>query len=234
MERALPVQQLALEIPEFTRFIHEYAVRHVIEEDRVAFLEWTDPQHLDSIIQTDSISEFNYQRNMNGTISISSELNVGTTVTTAFTFRRAQPQADYVDTKLKSQLMSLEGLHVLLVDDNELNREIACEILEENGMKVETAEDGDVAVERIKNIAPGEFDLVLMDIQMPRMNGYDATRAIRALDNTAAATIPIIAMTANAFEEDKQDAYSAGMNGHIAKPIDVPTLIATLSDTMNQ
>lgn len=113
--------------------------------------------------------------------------------------------------------------------DNELNREIATEILEEEGIVIDTAEDGDIAVEKMRNASEGRYDLILMDIQMPRMNGYDATRAIRALPNSYASGVPIIAMTANAFDEDKQNALAAGMNGHIAKPIDVQKLLETIS-----
>ena len=113
-----------------------------------------------------------------------------------------------------------------------MNREIACEILEEKDVIVDTAEDGDIAVEKMQNASEGQYDLVLMDIQMPRMNGYVATRAIRKLPNPYAANIPIIAMTANAFDEDKRNALDAGMNGHLAKPIDVQKLFDTLSEVM--
>ena len=115
------------------------------------------------------------------------------------------------------------------MEDNELNREIATDILEEEGILIDTAEDGDIAVEKMRSAAEGQYDLILMDIQMPKMNGYEAAEEIRKLPGTAASTIPIIAMTANAFEEDKQNALAAGMNGHIAKPVDVEKLLATLS-----
>ncbi|MBQ7651705.1 MAG: response regulator, partial [Victivallales bacterium] len=111
------------------------------------------------------------------------------------------------------------GRRVLLVEDNELNREIAQELLEENGFKVETAADGTFAVEMMKSASPGDFDLILMDVQMPVMNGYDATKAIRALGSEYCANSPIVAMTANAFAEDRQAALDAGMYVHIAKPI---------------
>ena len=127
----------------------------------------------------------------------------------------------------------LSGKRILLVEDNELNREIATEILEEEGMIVDTAEDGDVAVEKMRNASAGQYDLILMDIQMPKMNGYDATKAIRKLPDPCASGIPIIAMTANAFAEDKENAVAAGMNGHIAKPIDVPKLLNTLAGILN-
>ena len=119
-----------------------------------------------------------------------------------------------------------------MTEDNELNREIATEILEEEGFEIETAENGKIAVDMIRNSDPGYFQLVLMDVQMPVMNGYDATIAIRSLKNKELASIPIFAMTANAFEEDKQTALRSGMNGHIAKPIDVEKLLGTVNSVL--
>lgn len=121
-----------------------------------------------------------------------------------------------------------EGKKVLLVEDNLLNQEIAQAILQDAGFTVDTADDGDVAVERLQDLKQGEFDLVLMDIQMPKMDGYAATRQIRTLPSDVA-NVPIVAMTANAFEEDKQKAIRAGMNAHIAKPIEAGRLMETLS-----
>lgn len=121
-----------------------------------------------------------------------------------------------------------EGKKVLLVEDNLLNREIAQAILQDAGFTVDTADDGDVAVERLQDSKQGKFDLGLMDIQMPKMDGYAATRQIRTLPSDAA-NVPIVAMTANAFEEDKQKAIRAGMNAHIAKPIEAGRLMETLS-----
>lgn len=121
-----------------------------------------------------------------------------------------------------------EGKKVLLVEDNILNQEIAQAILRDAGFRVDIANDGDVAVERLQDSKQGEFDLVLMDIQMPKMDGYAATRQIRTLPSDAA-NVPIVAMTANAFEEDKQKAIRAGMNAHIAKPIEAGRLMETLS-----
>ena len=132
--------------------------------------------------------------------------------------------------QIKSTSVSLKGMKILLVDDNEMNREIAEELLTEKGVIVETANDGDVAVEKINNAKPGEYELILMDVQMPRMNGYEATKAIRALGDDKKANIPIIAMTANAFEEDRKNALVAGMNGHLAKPIDDQKLTQTLME----
>ena len=128
----------------------------------------------------------------------------------------------------------LKGKKLLLVEDNELNREIALEILKGAGFVVDTAEDGAVAVRKIKQAAPGQYDLILMDIQMPNLDGYEATRQIRALPDAEKANIPIFAMTANAFEEDRQNALAAGMNGHIAKPLDVPHLLCVLADALKK
>ena len=128
----------------------------------------------------------------------------------------------------------LKGKKLLLVEDNELNREIALEILKEAGFVVDTAEDGAVAVQKIKQAAPGQYDLILMDIQMPNLDGYEATRQIRALPDAEKANIPIFAMTANAFEEDRRNALAAGMNGHIAKPLDVPHLLRVLADALKK
>ena len=127
---------------------------------------------------------------------------------------------------------SFAGKRLLLVEDNALNREIAMEILKEAGFLVDTAEDGAEAVERMKQAAPGQYDLILMDIQMPRMDGYEATRRIRALPDPRKADVPIFAMTANAFEEDRQNALRAGMNGHIAKPLDIPHLLQVLEEAL--
>ena len=132
-------------------------------------------------------------------------------------------------TQVSDKSFSFSGKKVLLVDDNELNREIAQEILEDCGILVTTACDGEKAVEYMKNVQPGACDLILMDVQMPIMDGYEATRLIRKLDNKVAADIPIIAMTANAFADDQQAALDAGMNEHVAKPVNVNKLKEVLS-----
>lgn len=121
---------------------------------------------------------------------------------------------------------------ILLAEDNELNQEIAVAILEEAGLHVEVAGNGQIAVEMLTNSQPDYYQLVLMDVKMPVMNGYEATKAIRKLDNKELSSIPIFAMTANAFEEDKREALKCGMNGHLAKPIDVDKLFKLLRNVL--
>ena len=116
------------------------------------------------------------------------------------------------------------------MDDLEVNREIAMAILNLNGLEVEEACDGVEALEKVQNSEAGYFDVVLMDVQMPNMNGYEATKAIRKLSDPKKAQIPILAMTANAFDEDKKAALDAGMNGHLTKPIDIEKLLAALQE----
>ena len=128
--------------------------------------------------------------------------------------------------------MDFSGKKILLVEDNALNQEIAQEILQEAGFEVDVAEDGIVAVERMASAASDRYDLILMDVQMPRMNGFMATREIRTLNDNHKANIPIIAMTANAFDEDRQQAFEAGMNGFVAKPIRIETLLQTLAEIL--
>ncbi len=129
---------------------------------------------------------------------------------------------------------SFTGRRILLAEDNELNREIAVVILAEAGFTVECAENGQQACDMVRGSRPGYYDLVLMDIQMPIMDGYAATRAIRAFDDPALASLPIIAMTANAFDEDRKQALETGMNGHLAKPIDVKKMMALLRDLFSE
>ncbi len=126
------------------------------------------------------------------------------------------------------------GKKILLVEDNELNQEIAATILEEQGFVVELANDGTVAVDKVEKADAGCYDIILMDIQMPQMDGYEATRRIRSLKDKTKANIPIYAMTANAFEEDRQKALESGLNGHIAKPIDIPNLMAVLKEALQK
>ncbi len=139
-----------------------------------------------------------------------------------------QKQTDAAQGLLPDKNADFKGKQILLVEDNELNREIALEILREYGFRVDTAENGAVAVEKVSTAAPGSYDLVLMDVQMPIMDGYTATRQIRALDDPARATLPILAMTANAFDEDRRNALESGMNGFLSKPIVIGDLVQEL------
>ena len=168
---------------------------------------------------------------MGGTIDIDSKLGEGTTVTINLDFKIADE--NYVGEKDKEEETydNLIGKKVLLVEDNELNREIALDILNEFGLEVTEADDGTTALDEcIKCSENNEyFDIILMDIQMPKMNGYEATKQIRILQDKKAATTPIVAMTANAFDEDKKLAFDAGMNGHIAKPINIKLLLTTIN-----
>ena len=139
-----------------------------------------------------------------------------------------QKQTDAAQGLLPDKNADFKGKNILLVEDNELNREIAQEILQEYGFLVDSAENGAVAVEKVSTAAPGSYDLVLMDVQMPIMDGYTATRQIRALDDPARAKLPILAMTANAFDEDRRNALESGMNGFLSKPIVIGDLVQEL------
>ena len=166
---------------------------------------------------------------MKGTIEVVTAPGKGTEFVVRVAFEispeEAEPDAANQD---EGPEIDFAGKRLLLADDIEINREIAVAALEMNGFLVEEADNGEKALRMVADSQPGYYDAVLMDIQMPVMNGYDAARKIRALENQRLASIPIIAMTANAFEEDRKAAFEAGMNGHIAKPIDVNALMATL------
>ena len=139
-----------------------------------------------------------------------------------------QKQTDATQELLPEKNADFKDKHILLVEDNELNREIALEILREYGFRVDTAENGAVAVEKVSTAAPGSYDLLLMDVQMPVMDGYTATRQIRALDDPVRANLPILAMTANAFDEDRRNALESGMTGFLSKPIVIGDLVKEL------
>lgn len=156
---------------------------------------------------------------MKGKIEVKSEIGKGTEFFITIPFKVADSQANKVVTTSKEEF-DIKGLRILLAEDNELNMEIAKTILEQNGAIITPATDGQKALEIFKNSKPNSFDVVLMDIMMPELNGYESTQEIRKLSREDAKIIPIIAMTANAFDEDKKKAIASGMNGHIAKPID--------------
>lgn len=181
---------------------------------------------------------------MGGSIEVASDEGKGSTFTVALSCRIADAQAAPASTSEEAAACSNEapatpaphsdfsGRRILLVEDNELNREIAATILEEMGLSVDTASDGIYAAEKVANAPAGSYDLILMDIQMPQMNGFTATREIRTLANSEKANVPIVAMTANAFDEDRKAALKAGMNGFLSKPIDIKELARTLADLL--
>ncbi len=173
---------------------------------------------------------------LGGTINVESELGKGSTFTVTLKHRIAD-ESYYVKKYMEEPGTGseiLEGRNILLAEDNDLNAEIAEAILESAGLKIERVEDGIQCVNRIEKMPADTYDMILMDIQMPKMDGYKATQAIRNLSDKDKARIPIIAMTANAFEEDKRDAIAAGMNGHIAKPIQVDKLLSILSEVIRK
>ena len=173
---------------------------------------------------------------LGGTINVESELGKGSTFTVTLKHRIAD-ESYYVKKYMGEPGTGseiLKGRNILLAEDNDLNAEIAEAILESAGLKIERVEDGIQCVNRIEKMPAGTYDMILMDIQMPKMNGYKATQAIRRLPDKEKACIPIIAMTANAFEEDKRDAIAAGMNGHIAKPIQLDKLLSMLAEVIRQ
>lgn len=166
---------------------------------------------------------------MGGTIDIKSEENKGTEIIVRLCQRIAEaPEKSEEQKTISCSPELFAGKRVLLVEDNSMNREIATAILEEAGFKVDTAENGAIAVEKVTYYPEGFYDVILMDIQMPVMDGYTVTRKIRSLENKAIAKIPIIAVSANAFDEDRQTSLEAGMNGHLAKPIVVDELLEVL------
>jgi signal transduction histidine kinase/CheY-like chemotaxis protein len=168
---------------------------------------------------------------MGGTIDVRSRLGQGTCFIVELTF---DIDEEYQEKDEINQNVQLDGMKVLLVEDNELNMEIAREILEDEGVIITEAMDGKQAVDLFEKSEPGDFDAVLMDIMMPVMNGYDATRAIRSLSHPSAKTVPIIAMTANAYREDVEKALDAGMDAHVAKPIDVNLLLSVLDQCIKR
>ena len=169
----------------------------------------------------------NLVEKMGGTITLESEYGVGTTFVIRVPFK-IDLDADKREEQKDISEKSIKGLHILLAEDNELNMEIAEFLLQNEGADVTKAWNGQEAVELFRKSGPGGFDVILMDIMMPVMNGYEATKMIRSLDREDAKEIPIIAMTANAFTEDRIRAKEAGMDEHVAKPVDVELLIKVI------
>ena len=174
---------------------------------------------------------------MGGTIEVESKLGEGSKFTVTLEYRIADKSYYEQDTEKSSDMDEtdrISGKHILLAEDNDLNAEIAEFILEDMGLMVDRVEDGVQCVSRIEQSPAGTYDLILMDIQMPNMDGYRATEMIRGLSDKSKATIPIIAMTANAFEEDRKKALAKGMNGHIAKPVDAEKVEKTICGVLSR
>lgn len=166
---------------------------------------------------------------MNGTIVVKSKKGEGTTFIITIPHKIVEDEVAENTNFIESDPSCFVGKRILLAEDNELNAEIAIEVLKEMGFLVERVEDGVECVKKIENAEDGYFDMILMDVQMPRMNGYEATRAIRNLKNKQKSRILILAMTANAFEEDKREAVCAGMDGHLSKPLDIAEMAKVLT-----
>ena len=164
---------------------------------------------------------------MGGRITVKSGQGKGSEFTISLRFPIGEAKTGQTPPAAKASAFT--GKKLLVVEDNELNLEIASTLLKEAGFEVDTAENGKIAVEKVEAASAGRYDLILMDIQMPEMDGYEATRRIRALPDAKKAALPIVAMTANAFEDDRKNALHAGMNGHIAKPLDIQKLFQVLS-----
>ena len=167
---------------------------------------------------------------MGGRITVKSGQGKGSEFTISLRFPIGEAKTGQTPPAAKASAFT--GKKLLVVEDNELNLEIASTLLKEAGFEVDTAENGKIAVEKVEAASADRYDLILMDIQMPEMDGYEATRRIRALPDTKKAALPIVAMTANAFEDDRKNALHAGMNGHIAKPLDIPKLFQVLSELL--
>ncbi len=210
--------------PEFLSHIYE-----PFERERTSTISRTEGVGLGMSITKNLVDM------MGGTIRVSSEADEGTEFVLKLTFKLYEPeksrsgqQSDAED----ADEYDFSGKRLLLVEDNELNMEIADELLRDVGFEVETARNGQIAVEMVQNSAAGYYDVILMDIQMPVMDGYQASRTIRGLENKKLAEIPIVALTANVFDEDKKKALASGMNAHIAKPLDAKVMYDVLKDIL--
>jgi CheY-like chemotaxis protein len=213
--------------------------RFEIEDNGIGMSEEFQKHIFEAFSQEDNGSRTNYMGTglgmaitkqfvdlMQGTINIKSKLSEGSRFTVDLTL---DIDPSKIETEEEVETDNVAGMKVLLVEDNMLNMEIAVEILEDEKVVVNTAENGQIAYDKFTASTPGTYDAVIMDIMMPVMNGLEATRAIRASSHPEAKTIPIIAMTANAYAEDVHAALESGMNAHIAKPINIPILLSTLN-----
>lgn len=162
---------------------------------------------------------------MGGTIDVFSEIGRGSKFIVSLNFRLQNISSTFPMQDKPDKIPFPNHQKILLVEDNEINLEIETELLQDIGFVVDTAANGKIAVEKVKNSHPGEYFLILMDIQMPIMDGHQASKSIREIENPDLANIPIIALSANAFEEDKIKSMKSGMNAHMAKPIDLPKLL---------
>ena len=173
---------------------------------------------------------------LGGTIDVKSELGKGSTfiVTLKYKIANENYYLNKQEENFEVDNKTFVGKHILLAEDNDLNAEIAITILERAGLQVDRVENGVECVNRIIGSPTNTYDLILMDIQMPKMDGYKATKEIRSLQDQDKASIAIVAMTANAFEEDKKKAFDVGMDGHIAKPINIEDLFVVLTDVLNK
>ena len=203
--------------PEFLERIYEPYAREMRFSDRQA-----SGTGLGMSITKNLVSQ------MGGEIQVESTPGAGSTFTVILPLAAGQEMVQTAEAPERAEPFSMDGLRILLVEDNEINMEIAAEMLRALGAVVTQAWNGAEAVEVVREAGPSAFDAILMDMQMPVMDGCEAARQIRAMDRPDAATVPIVAVTANAFSEDVSATTAAGMNAHISKPIDMPALQQTL------
>jgi CheY-like chemotaxis protein len=230
---------ISFRVQEMTDDEEKATIRFEIEDNGIGMTEEFQKHIFEAFSQADNGSRTTFMGTglgmaitkqfvdlMGGDIKIRSKLSEGSCFTVDLTF---DVDPEKIQENAQAATDDVKGMNILLVEDNMLNMEIAEEILEDEGVTVATAENGQIAVDEFNDSEPGTFDAILMDIMMPVMNGYEATRAIRASSHPDAKVVPIIAMSANAYAEDVQEALASGMNAHVAKPINIPLLLSTLN-----